>query len=196
MRLLLLCAVSGSLYGQAIGKGSDIQLELNSYLDLSKDQTAKMIAGQEGFRSWREQKGNRAIQVQDEISEEKARTPLDANALGVRYVEIEVIRREIVDRQATLAADHQALLTVAQQPRYRTLEDAATLQPAIDEARSAWLLQPECGSRLISGDFAGGAPVFVLRFVGDCGLSGPSAIPRSWPLLQRFLELSDVQVTT
>src|SRR5258708_19756787 len=135
MRLLLLCAVSGSLYGQAIGKGSDIQLELNSYLDLSKDQTAKMIAGQEGFRSWREQKGNRAIQVQAEISEEKARTPLDANALGVRYVEIEVIRREIVDRQATLAPHHHALLPVAPHPRYRTLEDPPPLHPPISQTR-------------------------------------------------------------
>jgi hypothetical protein len=40
---------------------------------------------------WSSEKQNRVSQVQTEIGDETAKSSLDANAIGVRYVEIETI---------------------------------------------------------------------------------------------------------
>lgn len=59
----------------------------------------------------------------EEISGEGA-TPL---ALGLRYAELETIRRETVDRERALLAGHQSLLAPSQMARLQTLAEARRL---------------------------------------------------------------------
>src|SRR5260221_12623171 len=116
--------------------------QLKTFLALTDDQVAKLRSNQDEFSRWREPKQNRIYQVQQEIGQQTAASPLDPNALGLRYAEMEAIRREIAEQQAKLIQDNLTILTEAQKPKFQTLEEAVKLQPVIDYARSAYLMPP------------------------------------------------------
>src|SRR5260221_10349688 len=122
--------------------------QLKTFLALTDDQVAKLRSNQDEFSRWREPKQNRIYQVQQEIGQQTAASPLDPNALGLRYAEMEAIRREIAEQQAKLIQDNLTILTEAQKPKFQTLEEAVKLQPVIDEARSAYLMPSPCSISL------------------------------------------------
>ena len=92
------------------------------------------------FWQWSLQRSQRMYEVQSEIADETARSPLDPGALGVRYAEVEAIRREIVERSKKLVAENVALLTPAQTIKLKALEEALKLVTTGCEARSIGLL--------------------------------------------------------
>src|SRR6266852_910002 len=88
--------------------------ELKQYLALSDDQVTKISTLNAQLSSFRATKFQRQIQVQSEIAEWTAKEVLDSQALGIRYAELEAIRRELNDQQKTTASQIQTLLTVEQ----------------------------------------------------------------------------------
>jgi hypothetical protein len=88
------------------------------------------------------QRQQRIFQVQSEISDETARSPLDPAALGIRYAEIETICRNVRDEAAATQTRNLTVLTDAQKVKLKALDDAYKLLPVINEAQSAGLLAP------------------------------------------------------
>ena len=82
----------------------------------------------------------RSAQVQGEIAEWTAKEPLEPMALGLRYTELEVIRRELRDGLARTREKVMAVLDNAQKAKLKTLEDAMKLQPVIAQAQCENLL--------------------------------------------------------
>jgi hypothetical protein len=170
MRYLYLCLfVAGSLWGQ--GGTSPILRpfpqflgEIRTYLALTDEQVAKMQRQIDDYSRWAALRQRRMSEVQLEIAVETAKTPLDPAALGVRYAEVEAIRREIAERGDALVPANVAVLTEAQKVKLKALK----------------LLPEDCsGARFglgVSGGFifdpvGSGAGVSIPVFGGTTGCS-------------------------
>ena len=186
MRYLYLCLfVAGSLWGQ--GGTSPILRpfpqylgEIRTYLALTDEQVAKMQRQIDDYSRWAALRQRRMSEVQLEIIVETAKTPLDPAALGVRYAEVEAIRREIAERGDALVPANVAVLTEAQKVKLKALEEALKLVSTGDQAKVLKLLPEHCSARLTFG--VGGGFIFdpvgsgagaVIPFFG--GTTGCSA---------------------
>ncbi len=157
---------------------------LRQFLNLTNDQYTKLAQIQTDFGRLVESKRDRVGQVNFEINQETAKSSLDASALGVRYLELEVICREVVGASAALSKSSLAVLTDVQKVKLKQLEDAMNLGRAIAEAQSFSLLS-NSGSTVIVG--TGGFASFLLgpaylglpgcRFTGSVGITPFIAIP-------------------
>ena len=128
------------------------------------------ISGQIGaFSQWSQQRSQRMYEVQFEIAGETARSPLDPGALGVRYAEVEAIRREIVERSKKLVAENVALLTPAQTIKLKALEEALKLVNTGYEARSIGLLADDC----VTGNYDASFLVGVLPVIQQIPYGNP-----------------------
>lgn len=183
MRLFLLGIVAAvSAFGQP-GFGSfPFPGQIREFLGLTETQAVKMSAQIGAFSEWSQQRSQRMYEVQFEIAGETARSPLDPGALGVRYAEVEAIRREIVERSKKLVAENVALLTPAQTIKLKALEDALKLVNTGCEARSIGLLADDPPTGSYASFLLGVVPVIQqIRspnpfFGSSCG---PVAIMRS-----------------
>ncbi len=78
-------------------------------------------------------------QIQIEILEETSRDTPSAQALGVRYVEIEGICRELAGSGKAIRDKNLAVLTEQQKTRLAVLEEALRLSPVAREAQGTLL---------------------------------------------------------
>lgn len=78
--------------------------------------------------------------MQGEIAEETAKDALNPMALGVRYVEVETICREMKAQAAVSLKRNLDALTSAQKAKLQVLQDAIKLAPVISDAQSGNLL--------------------------------------------------------
>ncbi len=69
-------------------------------------------------------------------------------ALGVRYAELEGIRRELQDALAVVRSKIADILTAAQKAKVKNLDDARNLQPLIADALCENMLVPPFVSTL------------------------------------------------
>jgi hypothetical protein len=95
----------------------EIPPALRNYLELTDTQNTRIPQLNRQYLLYRLQKGNRQAVVQRELTEEMRRDTLDPTAIGLRYVELETIRREIEAEQTKTIKDIQALLTPVQRTR-------------------------------------------------------------------------------
>ncbi len=131
----------GNCMGQAVPKIPSSQYEaLKQLLGLTDDQISKMIQVQTENAMFAEGRQRRSFHVNGEIDEETAKASVDALALGVRYLELEVICREMRDAAAKIPKKNLALLTDGQRVKLKVLEDAVNLAPTISQAQSLQLL--------------------------------------------------------
>ena len=114
--------------------------ELRTYLDLTNDQVNRMNAINAGFQRFQLEKSQRVFQVQADLQQEIAKSPLDPMGVGLRYVELEVIRREIEAMRRTTFNDVQNVLTAAQKTKLQALADIIRMYPVACEAVSSNLL--------------------------------------------------------
>ena len=146
--------------------------QIQEYLGLTNVQMGKLLEQIDAFGRWSGERNRRMFQVQFEILEETARSPLDPVALGLRYAEVESIRREIADRSTKLIAENLAVLTDVQRVKLKALEAALQLVSTGSEAQAISLL-PGCQSAtfLLGGLPIGGIydPVPVVSPVSFCG---------------------------
>jgi hypothetical protein len=114
--------------------------ELIQYLGLNDNQATAIRQANNSFQQFTAQKSIRSAQVQREIADETSRPALDPMALGLRYLELEGIRREIATEERRARTTVQAILTGAQKTKVKALEDAMKLQPLICDAQSVRIL--------------------------------------------------------
>ena len=113
---------------------------LKQFLSLTNDQYSKLLGVTAQYNRLTFQKQERISDVNLEIDQETAKPNLDAMALGVRYLELEVICRELRAAAASIPASSLAILTDAQKAKLKQLEDALKLNPAISQAQGLGLL--------------------------------------------------------
>jgi len=101
--------------------------ELQEYLALSDEQATKINTLNTQLLLSQSAKYERQIRVQLEITEWTAKENLDPLALGLRYAELETIRRETDDQHKNTISQVQSLLTAEQKAKVAVLQQALTL---------------------------------------------------------------------
>jgi hypothetical protein len=96
---------------------------LRQYLELTPEQVTRMDRQNNALRQFEASKTSRYLQVQSELNVETARESLDPMALGLRYVELEGIRRELNAEQKRTIDAVQSVLTPAQRTRAAALQE-------------------------------------------------------------------------
>jgi hypothetical protein len=114
--------------------------QVKGYLGLTDAQVSQIVLNLNDYGRLVAQRQQRMFQVQSEIQQETAKSPLDPAALGIRYAEIETICRNVKDEAIAAQDRNLTLLTDAQKAKLKVLEDAAKLFPIISEASNAGLL--------------------------------------------------------
>ena len=178
--LLLVLTMAASAWGQGtipIGRGPALA-QIREYLALTEAQFNRIQQQNNDFSRWSFTQSQRMFEVQREISVETARQPLDPVALGLRYAEVETIRRVIAERSAKLVPDNIAVLTDLQKMKLKALEEAMKLaETAGSEARGIRLVPDSCGA---FGIGFGVPSDFASFIIGDyyfsCGLGGVNRI--------------------
>ncbi len=152
--LFLGLVMIGVGFGQALPptpiNPPDAYAALKQFVGLTNDQIAKMAQAQINYSRLEDNKRERAFQVNLEIDQETAKPSIDAMALGVRYLELEVICRELREAAAAIPKSNLALLTDAQKVKLKVLEDAMNLAPTIAQAQALQLLPGSSGFSLAS----------------------------------------------
>ena len=173
--------VAASAWGQGpiiIGQRPFLA-QIREYLALTEAQFNRIQQQNSDFSRWSSTQSQRMFEVQREISIETARQPLDPVALGLRYAEVETIRRVIAERSAKLVPENIAVLTDLQKMKLKALEEAMRLaETAGSEARGIRLVPDSCGASGIGfgvpSDFASFLNVDYYFF---CGLRGVIGFP-------------------
>ena len=145
--------------------------ELVSYLQLTPQQVTDMGKIQADWAAFQSSRYQRMSQVQIEISQETQKSPLDPMALGLRYAEVESIRRELAKENGAVGERMRGLLTDAQKNKVKTLEEAMKLLPVISQAQCAQLLQ-SASVTTPWNDTAGfllGVPTSIISVTGAIG---------------------------
>lgn len=102
---------------------------VKQYVGLTDEQVARITRLNVALAQFQASKAARRIQVQIEIAQETRREALDATALGLRYLELEVIRREVEAEQGKVVAAVQALLTEPQKTKVAALRQVLADYP-------------------------------------------------------------------
>jgi hypothetical protein len=116
--------------------------QLRVYLGLTDTQVSQLLQNLNDYGRLVSQRQERMYQVQSEIRDETAKSPLDPAALGIRYAEIETICRNVRDEAGATQTRNLTVLTDAQKVKLKALDDAYKLLPVINEAQNAGLLSP------------------------------------------------------
>ena len=145
--LLFVCLGAMTVFAQGPGPGTILPFplfppELQKYLDLGNTQVDAIRRANLDLTTFNARKQFRMAQVQAEIREWTVKDPIDAMQLGVRYAELEGLRREIGDEQKQTAAKARGVLNAAQLAKLKALEDAVKLQPLINDAVCENLMSP------------------------------------------------------
>lgn len=114
--------------------------ELKQYFAFTDDQVLRISGFNRQLDLFRVEKLRRQVQVQSEIAEEEARPLPDPTAVGLRYVELEAIRRELTAEQKKTADGIRAVLNVEQKAKLVVLEQVLSLQSTACQAVSQNLL--------------------------------------------------------
>ncbi len=116
--------------------------EIRAFLTLTDAQVQAISRANSDYAEYSAQKSARMAQVQREIDEETRKDVLDPGAIGVRYAELEAIRRDLDDQLQRTREKVAAQLTDPQKAKLKTLDDARKLQPVIRDAECTNLLAP------------------------------------------------------
>ena len=168
--LLLLSAVASMAQD-----GDDLPDELVSYLELSDAQRRQITQINSGFDRSYYATLERAYSIESEIVDETRKPKPDAMALGLRYLDLEMLRRDLTAEQSRTVEAVQAVLTAAQKQKLATLEAVLQLETtAWSATRHNLLPDPEFGMYLLSEK----GPAQVSRAVRSCRTLAPAARPR------------------
>lgn len=159
--------------------------QVKQYVGLTDEQVARIVRLNAGLAQFQALKAARQIQVRIEIAQETRRDALDATALGLRYLELEVIRREVEAEQRKVVAAVQALLTEPQKTKVAALRQVLSDYGTACAAVAANVVPapealPASGARwfdtsqftTITGAILGSLPV-------TCGAAVPTAVIRT-----------------
>jgi len=149
MRANKLVLIAGFLFGAPAGLPQTIipnppsslfPSDLRQYLSLTDSQVAAIVQMTADYNQAASTKQQRTLQLQNEIGDLDRQDPLDPMAIGVRYAEIESIRRDLANQLTALRGKLRTSFTDGQQAKLKALDDARKLQPVIIEAQCGNLL--------------------------------------------------------
>ena len=103
--------------------------QVKQYIGLSDVQVGRIQGLNGGLVQFQAAKAARQVQVQIEIAQETQKQNLDAMALGLRYLELEVIRREVEAERQKVVRAVQALLTEPQRAKVAALQQVMADYP-------------------------------------------------------------------
>lgn len=129
--------------------------DVQSFLSLSDDQILQIEALQITYRNLAFGKTQRQSELKAEIVTETQKDVMDPMALGVRYAELETIRRELVSQRKDTVAATQKVLDSTQAAKLATLDSALKLQLVACSAASEYLLTAPEYASMRNGDFSG-----------------------------------------
>ena len=138
--LLLLTSVCASFAQLPSPIRPSVPPGLRDYLQLTNEQVVNIGRLNAEYLQFSVQKQLRMAQVRREITEWTNASPIEPMQLGLRYAEVEAIRRELEDERKRLQQNVFAVLNDVQKARVKVLEDAAKLEPRINEAVCANIL--------------------------------------------------------
>lgn len=144
--------------------------QVKQFLQLSDSQLQTILANNDNYNRSSAEKQNRIRQVQGEIADETGKSQLDPTAIGIRYVEIENLCRQIKEQAGTSQQQNLSVLSDAQKSKLTILSDALKLAPVIAEAQSGNLLG---GPNFAPSGFTG-IPTGVVFGVPLGGVIGPA----------------------
>lgn len=140
MLMAVVLLLPTSARAQSIPFLSQYMIELKAFLQLSDSQYEAIIETNATYNRLASEKQRRIFEVQGEINGELLKTTLDANAIGIRYVEIESICREMDQRASESRVRTLALLNPEQRNRLKLLEDALKLNAMVEPAKAGNLI--------------------------------------------------------
>ncbi|MDZ4797595.1 MAG: hypothetical protein SGI92_05490 [Bryobacteraceae bacterium] len=177
--LLLLLSAAG-LMAQFVG--DFLPERLVTYLEITDAQRRQIVQINAGFERFRGVKQERSSHVQVEIDREIREPNPDAMALGLRYRELEAIRREIDAEQVRTVDTIQALLTAVQKTKLAALQEVLRMQPTACDAVTHRLMAPAplppgnvIPANRVSPTF--GAVLIPFSSNGGCGSGSSVFIP-------------------
>ncbi|MCC6395009.1 MAG: hypothetical protein IT167_30735 [Bryobacterales bacterium] len=133
--LVLLCCFAAAIPAQAPQPAvPPVPDALRQYFDLSPDQVDALARLNDGFDHAAYPLRQRMAQLEQEIASLTAEAVPDPMALGVRYAEMEAIRRQLKDNLGKLRADARGTMTDEQRARLDRLDEAVRLQSVITQA--------------------------------------------------------------
>ncbi len=138
--LILLSAVAALGQGRPPIFSPQPFAQLRAYLVLTDSQFQTINRNNAEYSNFVQEKQLRNFQVQREIAQQTAASPLDPLGLGLRYAELETICRQIRDKGEEVSAKNMATLTDAQKTKMKALDEALRLLPIYSEAQSAGLV--------------------------------------------------------
>lgn len=145
MKIWLVVLFAAMLHGQ-IGVirpfEPPISEPLRQYLELTSAQVTSISSLTGQLVRYQAEKTQRMAQVHVEIAAEMGRNSLDPMALGMRYVELEVIRRELTAEARRVAEETQKLYTPAQRTKIVALQEVLRQYPLACEALQRNLMPP------------------------------------------------------
>lgn len=119
---------------------------LQKYLELSDTQVSQINALNQQLVQLLGTKAQRQFQLQLELTQELRRPSLDATAIGMRYAEIEQIRRDIQTERTRTTASIQNTLTETQKSKLTALQLVLRDYPMACQAITQNLLTPVSGA--------------------------------------------------
>lgn len=136
---------AGMLWAQSPNPGTpdrsvSIPLALRLFLGLTDSQVKLIHDKNLEFQGFVTEKQLRRDQVRAEIDQETRKETLDPAALGLRYAELELIRREISAAQERLRGELRSALTAEQLTKLASLEQVGELLPVYREAAALHLV--------------------------------------------------------
>lgn len=131
MKYVVLVLLSVGAAAAQLLPGRVVQFQLPAalvqHLELTAEQTATVNRVNTGLLTYEQGKQQRMITVQVELARETVRETVDAMALGLRYLELESIRREMAAERSKAAAAITAVFTPAQRAKLQSLNEALRL---------------------------------------------------------------------
>ncbi len=150
--------------------------DLKQYLNLTDAEVAFIHQATTDYSQIASTKQRRISDLQSEIDDETRKDQPDAMALGIRYVEIESIRRDMAAQLTAFPDKLRASLDDAQRSKLNALNDARNLQPVIDDAQCENLLDAGVANPFfgvltrtvfLSGDFSFSSGCFSSPFPSE-----------------------------
>jgi hypothetical protein len=183
LALLVLTPAAGQGFGRLT----------REFLELTEAQDVRLREIVEPFYRWGETQRERIRQVEAEIEEEARKTPPDPMALGVRFAELESIRRHSVERLAEVIRLRRSVLTPEQLRRVQLLEQAARLSDTVRDANCEFVMLPDdlngaCGVASVNLRTPLPSPGSVIPTIVDPSVPFDPTAP-----LRRYLELTPQQ---
>ncbi|MBC7924159.1 MAG: hypothetical protein H7039_00730 [Bryobacteraceae bacterium] len=124
MRKLCIALIAAVAVLPAQGIRNALPQDLTNYLELTETQVREVVQVNLELSRLTATRQSRSFEVQNEINVELQKADPDPMALGLRYRELESIRREINSQRDRTVTAVQSLLSAAQKQKLATLAEA------------------------------------------------------------------------